>query len=421
MAFTAKDVQALRKETGAGMMDAKRALENHDGDVEAAKQRLREQGLAASAKRDDRENTQGVVALVVADGVGAMVELKSETDFVAGSEHFKREAEELAHLVASKGTEAVRERQDRLEDLKITLKEKIEIGRVVRLEAQDGQVIDSYLHIQGGRGVNGVLVVLQDGEPALAHDVAVHIAFARPKYLAPGRARRRGGVRASNVGGDQPQRGQARAGAAEDRRGSDGWLLQVRRPARPALRQGRQADDQPAARRGASGRLRPGRDRLTRWPTRSAPDRFKLLGEALAGPTGNGLDAATLDNTAHDIIDLRQGLDVDVAVVVGGGNFWRGRTGQMAGMDATQSDHIGMLGTVMNALALQDVGLERLGQPTQGAVGAIEMPRIAEPYIRRPGRPSPGEGAGRDLRRRHGQPVLHHRHGGGAALRRARR
>ena len=183
MAFTAKDVQALRKETGAGMMDAKRALENHDGDVEAAKQWLREQGLAASAKRDDRENTQGVVALVVADGVGAMVELKSETDFVAGSEHFKREAQELAHLVASKGTEAVRERQDRLEDLKITLKEKIEIGRVVRLEAQDGQVIDSYLHIQGGRGVNGVLVVLQDGEPALAHDVAVHIAFARPKYL----------------------------------------------------------------------------------------------------------------------------------------------------------------------------------------------------------------------------------------------
>ncbi len=184
MAFTAKDVQALRKETGAGMMDAKRALENYDGDVEAAKQWLREQGLAASAKRDDRENTQGVVALVVADGVGAMVELKSETDFVASSEHFKREAQELAHLVASKGTEAAGERQDRLEDLKITLKEKIEIGRVVRLEAQDGQVIDSYLHIQGGRGVNGVLVVVQDGEPALAHDVAVHIAFARPKYLS---------------------------------------------------------------------------------------------------------------------------------------------------------------------------------------------------------------------------------------------
>ena len=101
----------------------------------------------------------------------------------------------------------------------------------------------------------------------------------------------------------------------------------------------------------------------------------------LAGPSGSGIDGATLDQTAHDIIDLRQGLDVDVAVVVGGGNFWRGRTGAMAGMDATQSDHIGMLGTVMNALALQDA-LERLGQPTR-VQSAIEMPRIAEPYIRR--------------------------------------
>jgi uridylate kinase len=108
---------------------------------------------------------------------------------------------------------------------------------------------------------------------------------------------------------------------------------------------------------------------------------FKPSGEALAGPGGSGLDGATLAKTAHDIIDVRQELDVDVAVVVGGGNFWRGRTGAMAGMDATQSDHIGMLGTVMNALALQDA-LERLGQPTR-VQSAIEMPRIAEPYIRR--------------------------------------
>jgi uridylate kinase len=108
---------------------------------------------------------------------------------------------------------------------------------------------------------------------------------------------------------------------------------------------------------------------------------FKPSGEAMAGPTGKGLDGATLDKTAHDIIDLRQGLDVDVAVVVGGGNFWRGRTGELAGMDATQADHIGMLATVMNALALQDA-LERLGQATR-VQSAIEMPRIAEPYIRR--------------------------------------
>ena len=108
---------------------------------------------------------------------------------------------------------------------------------------------------------------------------------------------------------------------------------------------------------------------------------FKPSGEALAGPSGAGLDGATLAHTAQEIRDIRENLDVDVAVVVGGGNFWRGRTGAMTGMDATQSDHIGMLGTVMNALALQDA-LERVGQPTR-VQSAIEMPRIAEPYIRR--------------------------------------
>jgi uridylate kinase len=107
---------------------------------------------------------------------------------------------------------------------------------------------------------------------------------------------------------------------------------------------------------------------------------FKPSGEALAGPSGSGLDAATLDATALEIRGIRE-LGVDVSVVVGGGNFWRGRTGAMSGMDATQSDHIGMLGTVMNALALQD-SLERVNQDTR-VMSAIEMPRIAEPYIRR--------------------------------------
>lgn len=183
MAFTAKDVQALRQSTGAGMMDCKKALEETDGDLEAAKQLLREKGLAASAKRDDRENTEGVVALHVAGNVGAIVKLKCETDFVAGSDQFKGEAATLAELVAAKGTEAVAERTEQLEELKITLKEKIELGEVVRVEAAAGNVLDSYEHLQGGRGVNAVLVELAGGSAELAHDVAVHIAFARPKYL----------------------------------------------------------------------------------------------------------------------------------------------------------------------------------------------------------------------------------------------
>jgi elongation factor Ts len=184
MAFTAKDVQALRQATGAGMMDAKKALDANDGDMEAAKQWLREKGLAASAKRDDRENTQGLVAMHLDGNVGAIVKLKSETDFVAGSEQFKAEADALAKLVAASGEAAVAERAQELDDLKITLKERIELGEVVRIEAAPGNELGTYLHIQGGRGVNAVLVEMSGASAELAHDVAVHIAFARPKYLS---------------------------------------------------------------------------------------------------------------------------------------------------------------------------------------------------------------------------------------------
>jgi elongation factor Ts len=183
MAFTAKDVQTLRQATGAGMMDAKRALEANDGDAERAKQWLREKGLAASAKRDDRDNAQGAVALVIEGNVGAIVKLRSETDFVASSDQFRGEAEALAQLVAAKGVEAVAERNAQLEDLRIQLKERIELGEVERIDA-GANVLGSYLHVQAGRGVNAVLVEIAGATPELAHDVAVHIAFARPKYLS---------------------------------------------------------------------------------------------------------------------------------------------------------------------------------------------------------------------------------------------
>ena len=183
MAINAKDVQALRQATGAGMMDCKKALEESAGDVEAAKKWLREKGLSATAKRADRENTQGVVALSIECPLAAIVKLKCETDFVAASEQFVAEADELAKLVRTKGVAAVGERAKQLEDLQILLKEKIELGEVVRFEAAAGNIMDSYLHLQGGRGVNVVLVEMSGASEELAHDIAVHIAFARPKYL----------------------------------------------------------------------------------------------------------------------------------------------------------------------------------------------------------------------------------------------
>ena len=183
MSFTAKDVQKLRQETGAGMMDAKRALEATNGDFEAARRRLREQGLAKSASREDRESSQGVVALGSKGNVAVLLQLQCETDFVAKSDQFKKLADDLAALVAVGGEEAIAERQAELDDLKLTLREKIGVGQVVRFDTVPGNVLGTYLHMQGDRGVNGVLVELKDGTPGLAHDVAVHIGFAQPKFL----------------------------------------------------------------------------------------------------------------------------------------------------------------------------------------------------------------------------------------------
>ncbi len=182
-AFSAQDVQTLRRATGVGMLDAKRALEASEGDMEAAVLWLREQGLADKAKRLDREATQGAIGAVRDHSVVAMVELRCETDFVAKAADFVALADELAELVAAKGESAVADRAADVDHLGTSLKENISVGRVVRLEAKDGEVADLYLHVQAGRGVNGVAVVLRGGSEELAHEVALNVAFARPSYL----------------------------------------------------------------------------------------------------------------------------------------------------------------------------------------------------------------------------------------------
>jgi elongation factor Ts len=182
MSFTAKDVQALRQATGAGMMDAKRALEETGGDFDAAAKSLREKGLAKSVDRSDRENTQGAVAVGTGPGIAVIVELKCETDFVAKSEEFLAVLDQLVDAVVADGTADAH--KERVDDLKVTLKENIEVGRVVRLEVGAGQAVDTYLHKQEGRGVNAVIVVLDGGDQELAHEIAVSAAFSKPRYLS---------------------------------------------------------------------------------------------------------------------------------------------------------------------------------------------------------------------------------------------
>ncbi len=108
---------------------------------------------------------------------------------------------------------------------------------------------------------------------------------------------------------------------------------------------------------------------------------LKLSGEALAEKSGFGLDTDVLHQVATELYETKQELGVDIAVVVGGGNFWRGLKGAGQGMDQAQADYMGMLATVMNGLAIQDA-LERVGQHSR-VMSAVEMPKVAEPYIRR--------------------------------------
>ena len=113
-----------------------------------------------------------------------------------------------------------------------------------------------------------------------------------------------------------------------------------------------------------------------RWPRVI----LKLSGEAFAGNAGFGIDGSIVRQLAMDVVDARS-MGVDVAIVIGGGNIWRGMTGAGAGMDRAQADYMGMLATIINSLALQDT-LEQLEQPTR-VMSAIHMEQIAEPYIRR--------------------------------------
>lgn len=184
MAITAKDVQTLRQSTGVGMMDAKKALEANNGDMEASVQWLRVQGLAKAAQRADREAGEGAVAVVRDGNVAAIVEMRCETDFVAKSEEFVTLVDEMAAKVCAEGEDATAQFQEQVEKMLTTLKENISIGRVYRLVAGEGQVVETYMHQQAGRGVNAVAVVLQGGSEEQAHEVAVHIAFAKPRYLS---------------------------------------------------------------------------------------------------------------------------------------------------------------------------------------------------------------------------------------------
>lgn len=180
--ITAKAVKALRDATGAGMMDAKKALTEAGGDPEAATQILREKGLSKAAGRTDRENTEGAVALAKDGNKAAVVLLRAETDFSAKSDDFIAVAQKLADTALAGGDPAAEHATD-IEDLMLTKKENIDVGAVHVVEAAEGNALDTYLHVQDGRGTIGIIVEGNGVDPDALHSIALHIAFANPQYL----------------------------------------------------------------------------------------------------------------------------------------------------------------------------------------------------------------------------------------------
>ncbi len=186
MAISASMVKELRERSGAGMMECKKALVETDGDIDAAIEHLRKSGAAKAAKKAGRIAAEGAIVAAVGDGAAAMVEINSETDFVANDENFTRFCDTVAAAVlehapadvAALGalTAAGGESFEQLRtELSAKVGEKIDIRRFVRIDAGD-DVIESYLH---GKRI-GVLVRLAGGTPELARDLAMHIAASNP-------------------------------------------------------------------------------------------------------------------------------------------------------------------------------------------------------------------------------------------------
>ena len=191
MAITAAQVKELREMTGAGMMDAKKALTETDGDMDAAIDWLRTKGLAKAAKKSGRTAAEGLVAVKVDGGVGVAVEINSETDFVAKNAEFQDMVSKIAEAaVSASDVEALANAEiggkavkDMITDKIATIGENMTLRRMAKVE---GAQVVSYVHnaAADGMGNIGVLVALSGENEAFGRQVAMHIAAANPASLS---------------------------------------------------------------------------------------------------------------------------------------------------------------------------------------------------------------------------------------------
>jgi elongation factor Ts len=177
--ISASDVKALREMTGAPMMDCKRALQDADGDLDAAKQLLRERGMAQANKRAGQETTEGVVLARVDDSQGTIVAVGSETEPVSKNDEFRAFAEHVLDAVEKSGPEAVSTLEEERTELVGKIGENIAVRGAARFETGNGESLAAYVHPPANK--IGVLVKAA-GSPEAARRLAMHIAFAAPRY-----------------------------------------------------------------------------------------------------------------------------------------------------------------------------------------------------------------------------------------------
>ncbi|MCY4186535.1 MAG: translation elongation factor Ts [Rhodobacteraceae bacterium] len=191
MTITAIMVKELRQRTGAGIMDAKNALKENDGDIEASIDWLRSKGMAKAAKKSSRDTAEGLVGVYVQNGKGAVVEVNSETDFVAKNVEFRKLVNLIRKEALANGTvegllnaevdgKTIRES---ITEKISSLGENITLGRVGSIE---GTNIASYVHtsLEEGMGKIGVLVAYDGQESELGKQIAMHVAASRPLALS---------------------------------------------------------------------------------------------------------------------------------------------------------------------------------------------------------------------------------------------
>src|SRR5947207_2359807 len=326
--ITAQMVKDLREMTGAGMMDCKPALGETAGEVNAAVDWLRKKGLSKAAKKADRVAAEGLISVAVKGTKGVVVEVNSETDFVARNELFQGLVKMIANVALTLGGDVEKIKAAKVGEITIAeaiadtiakIGENMSLRRASSLSVANG-VIGSYVHnsVDEGLGKIGVIVALEstgtgDELKRFGRMLAMHVAASNPQAVDPS-----------------------------------------------AL--------EPAAKR---------RSAMAKSVYRRVV--VKVSGEALMGPDSFGIHQPTLERIAADLM-ASQRLGVAIAVVVGGGNIFRGVNVSEKGVARATGDMMGMLATVMNALALESA-IEKAGLAAR-TMSALTMPGVGEAYDR---------------------------------------